>query len=73
MGGLGAAVVDPGSLVSANPASYSALQRACFETGMVVRPTRYKTADQEAFGRRVGLLGISLGVPFGKGIKHLTG
>jgi hypothetical protein len=67
MGGLGAAVVDPFSLVNANPASYVSLQRTCFETGMVVRPTRYKTASEEAFGRRVGLLGLSMGVPFGKG------
>ena len=27
----------------------------CFETGMVVRPTRYKSAVDEAFGRRVDL------------------
>lgn len=67
MGGLGAAVVDPFSLVSVNPASYSSLQRTCFEAGMAVRPTRYTTANDEAFGRRVGLLGLTMGVPFGNG------
>ena len=67
MGGLGVAVVDPVSLVSANPASYAAMQRTMFEMGIVVRSSQFTSGDRSATGRRTDLLGWSLGVPFGKG------
>ena len=67
MGGLGVAVMDPASVISANPASYVSLQRTCFETGVVVRSSNYSTTDADRTGRRTDMLGFSLGVPFGKG------
>ncbi|MBL7940784.1 MAG: hypothetical protein JNL43_15595 [Flavobacteriales bacterium] len=67
MGGLGVAVMDPASVIATNPASYVSLQRTCFETAVVVRSSKYATTDAERNGRRTDLLGLSLGVPFGKG------
>lgn len=67
MGGLSVAVNDPVSVVSANPASYAGLRLTCFETGLAVRNSKYKTAVTSGTGRRVDLMGFSLGVPFGRG------
>lgn len=67
MGGLGAAVVDPVSTVLANPASYAALHRTTFETGLQVRSSAFATEASERAGRRTDILGLTLGVPFGKG------
>lgn len=67
MGGLGVAVNDPVSVVSANPASYAGLRVTCFETGLNVRNSKYSTAITSGMGRRVDLMGFSLGVPFGRG------
>ena len=67
MGGLSVAVNDPVSVVSANPASYAGLRLTCFETGVVVRNSTYKTALTSGTGRRVDLMGFTLGVPFGRG------
>jgi len=67
MGGLGVAVMDPASVISANPASYVTLQRTCFETGVVMRSSKFATSGMESTGRRTDILGFSLGIPFGKG------
>lgn len=67
MGGLGVAVMDPASVISANPASYVTLQRTCFETGVVVRSSKFAASDAESRGRRTDMLGLSLGIPFGQG------
>ncbi len=67
MGGIGIAVVDPTSVVAANPASYAGLKQTCFELGLVVRNSRYSTAQTYGIGRRTDLLGFSVGVPFGRG------
>lgn len=67
MGGLGVAVNDPVSVVSMNPASYAGLRVTCFETGLVLRNSKYSTSTTSGAGRRVDLMGFSLGVPFGRG------
>ncbi|HQW06993.1 MAG: hypothetical protein IPH05_18265 [Flavobacteriales bacterium] len=67
MGGLGVAVVDPVSVTYTNPASYAFLQRTTFEQGLVVRSSKYSSSGTESNGRQVGLLGLTLGVPFGNG------
>ncbi len=67
MGGLGAAVVDPASTVSANPASYPSLFRTTFEMGLGVRSSSLATTATTRTGRRTDLMGLSLGVPFGNG------
>ncbi len=67
MGGPGAAVVDPVSVVAANPASYPAMHRTTFETGLGVRTSRFTSSEVGRTGRRAELLGFSLGVPFAKG------
>lgn len=67
MAGVSAAVIDPYSVIQVNPASYASLVRPTFECGAVVRYVNYSTAtaseDQSAFR----MLGLTLGVPFGKG------
>ena len=67
MAGVSAAVIDPYSVIQVNPASYASLVRPTFESGAVVRYVNYSTAtaseDQSAFR----MLGLTLGVPFGKG------
>lgn len=67
MGGLGVAVVDPFSVVSINPASYAMLKQTTFEQGLVVRSSQYSTNTADGFGSRVDILGLSVGVPFGRG------
>lgn len=67
MGGLGAATVDPVSTVPANPASYPFLHRTTFEMGVQVRTSTFATGQDERLGRRTDILGITLGIPFGKG------
>lgn len=67
MGGLGAAAVDPVSTVLANPASYPFLHRATFETGLQVRSSTFATEEAERLGRRTDIMGLTLGIPFGKG------
>lgn len=66
-GGLSTAVVDPVSTVLANPASYPALHRTTFETGIGVRSSTFATATDSRLGRRTEIRGLSLGVPFGNG------
>lgn len=67
MGGLGVAVVDPVSTVASNPASYASLQRTAFETGLSIRSSTFTSNGSQHNGRRTDLMGLSLGVPFGKG------
>lgn len=67
MGGLVAAAVDPVSTVFANPASYPALHRTTFETGLGVRNSQLASATTERIGRRTEIMGLTLGLPFGKG------
>lgn len=67
MGGISMAVVDPVSVVSANPASYAFLQRTTFEQGLVFRTSKYDTESAKALGGRTDLLGLTLGIPFGRG------
>lgn len=67
MGGLGAAVVDPVSTVIGNPASYTALHRTTFETGLQVRSSTFANEATQSNGRHTDILGLTLGVPFGKG------
>lgn len=66
-GGIGIALADPFSLSPANPASYPSLQHAVFETGLVARSIRYETDALTSTGRASRLMGITLGVPFGRG------
>jgi hypothetical protein len=67
MGGLGVAVVDPASTVTFNPASYATLRSPVFETGIRVRTSRYSNSTDDRLGRRTDLLGLTVGIPFGKG------
>jgi hypothetical protein len=66
-GGIGLAVADPFSLAPANPASYTSLQHAVFEAGLAVRGSRYESTDMASTGRSSKLMGITIGVPFGRG------
>ena len=67
MGGIGAAVIDPYSVIHVNPASYASMVRPTFESGAVVRYVNYSTADASEDQNAFRLLGLTLGVPFGKG------
>ena len=67
MGGVGTGLIDPYSVISSNPASYPSLRIPVFETGLVSRATDQRTATAHAIGGRTDLLGLSLGVPVGKG------
>lgn len=67
MGGTGIALADPYSVSRISPASYPFLWMTTFETGLVVRNLKYDTEALSARGRSTKLLGLSLGVPFGKG------
>jgi hypothetical protein len=67
MGGTGIALMDPISVIHANPASYVGLRMPVFETGLVSRGIRYEREGERTTGSRTDLLGISLGVPVGHG------
>ena len=67
MGGLGAAVIDPASMVHANPASYPTLYRTTFEMGLGVRNSQLASSTSSRIGRNTDLYGLSLGIPFGNG------
>lgn len=67
MGGIGIAVADPFGVSRANPASYSNLNLAVFETGIVARSLRYETEAISSTGSSVRILGLSIGIPFGRG------
>jgi len=66
-GGVGVAVADPFSLSPANPASYTTLQHAVFEAGMVSRSIRFETNSLTSTGRASRLMGLTIGVPFSQG------
>lgn len=65
MGSVGVAVMDPFSVTSVNPASYTTLGSAVFEAGGSWRNTTITTDTRE--GKRSGaqFTGLSMGVPFG--------
>lgn len=67
MGGTGVALADPFSVSQVNPASYTGLLHTCFEVGVAMRNRLYETDAISAKGRRTDLLGLTIGVPFGKG------
>jgi len=67
MGGTGVALADPFSVSRVNPASYVGLLHTCFEAGGVVSNRRYETETASSNGRRTDLLGLTIGVPFGRG------
>ena len=67
MGGTGVALADPFSVSRINPASYVGLLHTCFEVGGVVHNIKYDTETISGNGRRTDLLGLTVGVPFGKG------
>lgn len=67
MGGLGAAVIDPASMVYANPASYPSLFRTTFEMGLGVRSSQLSSNTYTRNGRNTDLYGLSLGIPFANG------
>ncbi|MBK9175076.1 MAG: hypothetical protein IPM46_01815 [Flavobacteriales bacterium] len=66
-GGAGIAIADPYGVSLANPASYAGLAHTAFETGLVVRNTRSETNALTSNGRNSRLLGLTIGVPFGRG------
>ncbi|MFZ1688569.1 MAG: hypothetical protein WAU70_14165 [Flavobacteriales bacterium] len=65
MGSVGVAMVDPFSVISVNPASYTTLGSAVFEAGGSWRNTTLTTGTQEGKRGGVQFTGLSLGVPFG--------
>ncbi len=67
MGGVGVGLIDPYSVISANPASYVSLRVPVFETGLVGRAIDLRTENARATGGRTDILGLSLGVPVGRG------
>ncbi len=67
MGGTGVALADPFSVSQVNPASYTGLLHTCFEVGVAMRNRLYETEAVSTKGRRTDLLGLTVGVPFGKG------
>lgn len=67
MGGVGIALADPFSVSRINPASYCGLLHTSFEAGGVWRNARYDTETVSNKGQRSELLGLTIGVPFGRG------
>ncbi|MEO8588927.1 MAG: hypothetical protein ABI432_06150 [Flavobacteriales bacterium] len=67
MGGTGIALADPFSVSRINPASYVGLLHTSFEAGGLVRNVRYDSETVSSNGRRSDLLGLTVGVPFGRG------
>ncbi len=67
MGGVGVAHNDPFGMDPTNPASYSSLARPAFEAGLAVHNVRSEGEGISSTGRRTDLLGMSLGIPFGRG------
>ncbi len=67
MGGTGIAATDPYSVSAQQPASYSHLQRPCFEIGGMARWVRLRSDEGEQSRNAVRAIGLSVGVPFAKG------
>jgi hypothetical protein len=67
MGGLGIGIIDPFSVIHANPASYVSLRIPVFEAGVVSRQIDQRSSTASVKGSRTDLLGLSIGVPIGKG------
>ncbi len=67
MGGVGIALADAYGLNMANPASYPSLVLTNFQTAAAIRFLRFDSEDRSVNGSRLDLLGISVGVPFGRG------
>lgn len=67
MGGTGIALADPYGLNIANPASYPTLALTNFQTAAAIRFLRFDSEDRSVSGNRLDLLGLSIGVPFGRG------
>ncbi len=67
MGGVGVGITDPFSVIQVNPASYAGLRTPVFETGAVTRLLRYEREEVKATGRRTDLMGLTLGIPIGRG------
>ncbi|MDQ3101780.1 MAG: hypothetical protein M3R08_10375, partial [Bacteroidota bacterium] len=67
MGGVGVGLIDPYSVILSNPASYVSLRVPVFETGLVARALKYDTQNSSASGGRTDILGLTLGIPIGKG------
>ena len=65
MGSVGVVVMDPYSVTSVNPASYTTLGSAVFEAGGAWRNATLTTATREGKRSGVQLAGLSIGVPFG--------
>ncbi|MCB9183253.1 MAG: hypothetical protein H6591_04995 [Flavobacteriales bacterium] len=65
--GVGISLADPYGVSLQNPASYSSLGHTTFETGLVARNLRFETEALTTTGRNTRLLGLTLGVPFGRG------
>ena len=64
MGSVGVAVMDPFSVTSVNPASYTTLAAPVFEAGGAWRNATLTTTTQEGKRSGVQLAGLSIGVPF---------
>ena len=67
MGGVSIGLNDPFSVIHANPASYISLRLPAFETGLVSRALRFELGEASANGNRTEMLGLSLGIPIGRG------
>lgn len=65
MGGVGVAVMDPFSVTSVNPASYTTLGSPVFEAGGSWRSATLTTEIREEKRSGAQFTGLSLGVPFG--------
>jgi hypothetical protein len=65
MGSVGVAVMDPFSVTSVNPASYTTLGSPVFEVGGAWRNATLSTSVQEAQRSGIQVAGLSIGVPFG--------
>ncbi len=67
MGGLGIGIIDPYSVIHANPASYVGLRIPIFEAGAISRQFDQSSSTASLKGSRTDLLGLSIGIPIGKG------
>ncbi len=65
MAGTGVALTDPFSVIRINPASYASMARPAFEAGIASHFLRFETPEATRRGRRMDILGFSIGIPFG--------
>ena len=67
MGGTGIAASDPFSVSNIQPASYAGLAKTTFEFGGVGRWVELSSPEQRQTRQAARVLGLSIGIPFGKG------